>query len=297
MFFGGTLGQLIVERVRCGLLSPDAHVIEIGAHQGYMMADVMQFVYSLEPSLAKSLHFTIVEPLEQLRLAQQKTLQTAFGEALHVSIIPSLETFTCKEALVVCNELFDAFPCEVIMEEKMLHMENHVPVFAPLEPELKAKAQLLGVEKGEVACGLEAFALTLGMACEACEVIAFDYGEPYPRNDMSLRVYQHHQSYPFFELTCKAGAKERLADFFGVSDVTYDVNFAHVRTAMETAGFAHQETKTQASALVDFGLMGLLELLRQKVDETTYRAELEKAKQLILPSFLGERFKMIRFKK
>jgi len=297
MFFGGTLGKLVVERVRSGALSPRAHIVEVGAHQGHMMADMIQFIYSLEPTLIKSLRFTIIEPLESLRLVQEKNLKAAFGEAVHVSIFPSLEAFTCKEALVFANELFDAFACEVIMEDTMLHIENHVPVFVPIEPALREKARLLGVEKGEITCGLEAFALALRASCEKCECIAFDYGEVLPRNDISLRVYQNHQSTPFFELTCKAGPKEYLAEYFAKADLTYDVHFGHVQQAMEAAGFTHQETKTQASALVAFGLMELLEMLQQNVDEATYRAELEKAKQLILPAFLGERFKMIRFTK
>ena len=50
-------------------------------------------------------------------------------------------------------------------------------------------------------------------------------------------------------------------------------------------------------ALVDTGIMELLEMLHDKVEEKIYKQELEKVKILILPNFLGERFKMIRFRK
>lgn len=294
MFFGGTLGKHVVEQVRRGQLSPTAHVVEIGAHQGHMMADMIQFIYSLEPSLATSLHFTVIEPLAPLRQLQQQTFESAFGDALHVKILPSLEALTCKEAVVVANELFDAFPCEVLTQEGMLYLENHLPFFKTPSPEIAAKAQEFGVEKGEIACGLEAFAQALARACERCEFIGFDYGEAYARNDISLRIYQDHQSTPFFELTCKAGSTERLVAFFAKADLTYDVNFAHVRQAMEQAGFSLSALQTQAKALVDFGLLELLELLKVHAGEDAYRKELEKAKQLLLPTFLGERFKMIR---
>jgi SAM-dependent MidA family methyltransferase len=49
-------------------------------------------------------------------------------------------------------------------------------------------------------------------------------------------------------------------------------------------------------ALVDMGLLELLEMLQKNADEKIYKQELEKAKMLILPNFLGERFKMIRFR-
>jgi len=41
----------------------------------------------------------------------------------------------------------------------------------------------------------------------------------------------------------------------------------------------------------------LLEMLKEKVDEKLYKQELEKVKMLILPDFLGERFKMVKFRK
>jgi SAM-dependent MidA family methyltransferase len=45
------------------------------------------------------------------------------------------------------------------------------------------------------------------------------------------------------------------------------------------------------------GILDLLEMLRVNVEEALYKQELEKAKMLIMPDFLGERFKMIRFRK
>jgi SAM-dependent MidA family methyltransferase len=74
------------------------------------------------------------------------------------------------------------------------------------------------------------------------------------------------------------------------------VTFAHLQDAYEEAGITMTEYKTQALALVDMGLLELLEILKKQGGEEMYTHELERAKQLILPSFLGERFKMIRFR-
>jgi SAM-dependent MidA family methyltransferase len=41
----------------------------------------------------------------------------------------------------------------------------------------------------------------------------------------------------------------------------------------------------------------LLEMVRKHAGEKVYTQELEKVKILIMPNFLGERFKMIRFRK
>lgn len=50
-------------------------------------------------------------------------------------------------------------------------------------------------------------------------------------------------------------------------------------------------------ALVNMGILELLEILKEKADEKIYKQELEKVKILIMPNFLGERFKMIKFRK
>ena len=51
------------------------------------------------------------------------------------------------------------------------------------------------------------------------------------------------------------------------------------------------------TALINMGILELLEILKENVEEKIYKQELEKVKMLILPDFLGERFKMIRFRK
>jgi len=81
------------------------------------------------------------------------------------------------------------------------------------------------------------------------------------------------------------------------SDITYDVTFAHVKDVYEAAGVKFVEFKAQMTALVDMGILELLKMLQKHADEKIYKQELEKAKMLIMPNFLGERFKMIRFRK
>ena len=119
--------------------------------------------------------------------------------------------------------------------------------------------------------------------------MSFDYGEMAARPDFSLRVYAKHNVIPFFDEDIK---REEL---FAKSDITYDVTFAHVKDAYEEAGVKFIELKAQMLALIDMGMLELLEMLKDNVDEKVYSQELEKAKMLIMPNFLGERFKMIKF--
>ena len=128
-------------------------------------------------------------------------------------------------------------------------------------------------------------------AAARSEFVTFDYGEMQARPDVSLRVYKEHEVFPFFD-----EALDR-ADAYKKSDITYDVTFAHVKEAFEAAGMTQVEYATQMKALVEMGILELLEILRANADEKVYKQELEKVKTLIMPQFLGERFKMVRFRK
>ena len=128
----------------------------------------------------------------------------------------------------------------------------------------------------------------MASTCNKFEFMSFDYGEMLSRPDFSIRVYAKHEVIPFFDENIKRD------ELFSKSDITYDVTFEHVKDAFIQAGVEFIELKAQMSALVN---MGILEILKQHVQENIYKQELEKVKILILPNFLGERFKMIRFRK
>lgn len=302
MFFGGTLGKHLVDIIDEGFLSSKATVIEIGAHRGYLLADLIQFVYTLRPELLQSLSFVIVEPLKKAREAQAAYFKAAFGDAVQITQLASLEGFTCKEAYIVANELFDAFACEIIHEGKMLHMKGNEAMFVPLDETTKRIAERYHISRGEVGVGYEDFAVALSRACKKFEFVTFDYGDMAPRNDMSLRVYKSHKVYPFFTLTpfAKEEAPEdgtTLEELVNVSDLTYDVCFEHLKGAFEDSGATQVKYCTQMVGLVDFGISELLELLQKNVDKATYQNEIGKVNQLINPAYFGERFKMAVFRK
>ncbi len=295
MFFGGSIANHIIQTIDSGFLSKNATILEIGAHKGYLLADIIQFIFTLRPNLLKTLKFAVVEPLENIRCEQENYFKKSFGDSLHVNIASSIKELTCKEAFIVSNELFDAFTCEVVMENRMLHVNSNKVAFKELDKTTKELALKYNIKKGEVPLGLEEFAGELFSSFKRYKFISFDYGQKELRGDISLRVYSKHKVYPFFELTPFAGDKNRLLDFFGKSDITYDVCFSTLQTAFENKGVKMERFCTQMVALSEFGITDLLAILQKNSDEKTYKKELEKAKQLLLPNFLGERFKMISF--
>jgi SAM-dependent MidA family methyltransferase len=264
-----------------------------------MSADIAQFVYTLRPELLSTLRFIIIEPLESLRVRQQRYLDESFGGAVKFEWYESLDEVRVDEAFVVANELFDAFACEVVKSGEMLYIDEGRAVFGAMDERVRAHCEKYKMGVGEVAIGYEEFASSLARAVGKCEFVTFDYGQKYARNDVSLRVYAKQKTYPFFSLTEFApdAKAPSLSELYKKSDLTYDVNFAHLSRAFAEAGWSEEEFCTQGSALVEFGLSDLLDTLRRNVPEEAYRSELGKAMQLIDPSFLGERFMMIRFRR
>ena len=291
-FFGGTVAKHIIALVDEGFLDTDATICEIGAHHGYFMADVIEFIFTLRPELLQSFDFVIVERFDALQEQQRSYLKECFGDAITLSHVKSLSELSVDNAFFIANEIFDAFACELFFKGKTGRVDEEGTVVFDVDNEwVSEKAAKYHKDRGEIAVGYEEFAKEMAAAAKRFEFMSFDYGEMMARPDFSLRVYDKHKVYAFFdeELNRKQA--------FGSTDITYDVTFEHVKDAYEEAGVGFIELKAQMTALVNMGILELMEMLRTHVDDKIYKQELEKVKTLILPEFLGERFKMIRFRK
>ena len=290
-FFGGSVAKHIISLIDEGFLEKNATICEIGAHHGYFLADVIEFIYTLRADLLSSLEFVIIERFDDLQAHQRNYFQESFGDVIKLTHYKSLSELKCKNAFFIANEIFDAFPCELYYKGKTGRVDNHSIEFDVDNDWVEQKALKYFKDRGEIAIGYEEFAKEMAESCDKFEFMSFDYGEMSARPDFSLRVYAKHDVIPFFDENIKRD------ELFAKSDITYDVTFAHVKDAYAEAGVDFVELKAQMVALVDMGILDLLEILKENVDEKIYKQELEKAKMLIMPNFLGERFKMIRLRK
>ncbi|MEA1892727.1 MAG: SAM-dependent methyltransferase [Campylobacterota bacterium] len=290
-FFGGTIAKHIISLVDDGFLAENGVICEIGAHHGYFLADVIEFIYTLRPKLLSSLKFVIIERFDDLQTQQKDYFQDSFGDAISLTHYKSLSELECENAFFIANEIFDAFPCELYYKGKVARVDGSSVEFDVDDIWVEEKAKKYHKDRGEIAIGYEEFAKEMSTTCDKFEFVSFDYGEMLARPDFSIRVYSKHKVIPFFDEEIK---REEL---FAKSDITYDVTFEHVKDAYTEVGVEFLELKTQMVALIDMGILELLEMLKENVDEKIYKQELEKAKMLIMPNLLGERFKMIRFRK
>ncbi|MGZ5208323.1 MAG: SAM-dependent methyltransferase [Sulfuricurvum sp.] len=290
-FFGGTIAKHIINRIDEGFLTHDSLICEFGAHHGYLLADIIEFLHTLRPQLLQTLRFGIVERFDALQEQQKSYFAESFGDAIHLEHYHNVSEIKALCVFFIANEIFDAFSCELFYQGKIGRVENGKILFDVKSPEALEHTQKYKKDRGEITIGFESFAKTLASSVPKFEFMSFDYGELEARSDFSIRVYQEHQVIPLFDENLE------LDTVFGVTDITYDVNFAHVRDAFEAEGLKCVQYATQLVALVEMGILDLLSLLKEKVSDEIYIQELEKVKILITPSLMGERFKMIRFTK
>jgi len=295
-FFGGTIGKKIVDTIKKGELPKDTTIIEIGAHHGYLLADIIQFIYTLEPKLLQTLNFAIVEKFENLQIQQKKYLKESFGDVIRLKHYNNLEDVKLPHAFIVANEIFDAFSCELVYTKdnqlQMAYVKNHKIEFEPcFDKNIINHCKKYKIEKGEIAVGYEQFAQTLCKNIKRFNFVTFDYGDRVPRNDFSIRIYSHHKVFPLFEEGLD------LEKYYNRSDITYDVFFKHLKDCFTKLDIKEAIFKTQMVALVEFGITDLLEILKNNVDENNYLREAQKVKTLIQPTGMGDRFKMLFIKK
>ena len=74
------------------------------------------------------------------------------------------------------------------------------------------------------------------------------------------------------------------------------MNFSHVINSFKQAGVKEVTYKTQLQALIDFGIIELLEILKEQAGETAYLKETQKVKTLLEPTGMGDRFKMLQIR-
>lgn len=288
-FFGGSIAQHIIKRIDEGFLAEDSLICEIGAHHGYLLADIIEFLHTLRPQLLQTLRFGIVERFDTLQAQQKQYFEESFGDEIALEHYYDVREINATCAFFIANEIFDAFSCELFYKGKIGRVEEGKVIFDVESPECFTHALKYKKDRGEIAIGYESFAKSMSLSIPKFEFMSFDYGEMDARSDFSIRVYQEHKVFPLFDEDLD------MQKAFATTDITYDVNFAHVKEAFEAQGLKCVQYSTQLVALVEMGILDLLSTLKEKASDEIYIQELEKVKVLITPSLMGERFKMIRF--
>ena len=295
-FFGGAIALDIIKAIKEGRLDKNCSIIEIGAHHGYLLADIIQFIYTLEAKLLDTLNFVIVERFDTLQEQQKKYIEESFNKTIKLSFCKDIKELNLPSAYILANEIFDAFACELVFtKDKILQqafVKDHKIHFITCKNKaLIEHCKKYNITKGEVCLTSEDFITTLNQNIKHYEFLTFDYGDKQVRNDFSSRIYKKHEVHPLFEENIN------LNNFYKKSDLTYDVHFNHLINLFSKNSSCKTEFKTQMKALIDFGILDLLEMLKEHTNHDVYLREVQKVKTLIEPTGMGDRFKMLKVSK
>jgi len=290
-FFGASIANYFYKLIKKDAVKRDGWLVEIGAHQAYLLCDMIQWLYTCDPTLAKTLKFGIVERQVEVQKAQLEYIKERFGDDVIVRHFNDISELEAEYAFVVANEIFDAFPCELLKDKKIATVEKDKIYWEKASVDLLSWVAKHDLRQGEIALGYEEFAKHMASGLERCDFISFDYGERYVRNDFSIRIYRKHETFPLFDEELK------LSESYKKDDITYDVNFEHVVEAFTEAGFKEEHYETQSRALIRFGIIDILELFAKQATQKQYTSQADKIKTLISPTMMGDRFKLIHLRK
>ncbi len=301
---GPIFGELLARQIgeMAGVLGPIAgfDLVEAGAGNGRLSADILAAIAARDPSLLQRLRLHLVEASPQAREAQAATLGIHAGRL----VSSSGELPRQYEGVLLANELLDAMPVhQVVMRESGL-LETYVVEEAgrliardgPVSsPELEQYLAALEVEL-EPGWRVEINLRARDWIAEAARrltrgfVILIDYGHPATtlysasHSGGTLTSFRRHTT------TEQAGhgGPAWLADP-GDQDITAHVDFTTVARVAEAGGLTTLGFMDQT-----YFLMGLLEHLGERELSDVERRG---AKTLIMPGGLGSTFKVMIFGK
>jgi SAM-dependent MidA family methyltransferase len=274
-------------------------LLEFGAGSGALAVAVLT---RLEQLGALPDRYLILEPSPDLQARQQERLSAAVPHLVErcrwLTGLP-----VDLRGLVLANEVLDAMP---------VHRFRIGPDGEPLEifvterdgtlSEIAAPIRSIGLAAALAAIQDAGFARTPGYSSEinlragpwlaavgdaltAGLVLLIDYGYPaaaYYQPDRTmgtLMCHWRHQAYgdPFRHL--------------GLQDITAHVDFSAVARAGLAAGFVIAGFATQAHFLIGCGIDRFLTIESGAIEDSLNQTQA--AKQLLLPSAMGERFKVL----
>jgi len=278
-------------------------ILEFGAGTGIMAAQILAELDELEPGRAVS--YLILELSPELQQRQRQTLQEQIPQ-LSDRVEWITEVPQGFSGVVLANEVLDAMPVHVFrrtpqgLEEQWVSMQEPELklLWRPAQEELGREVAVIEQEVGELAPGyvsevnlrLAPWLQMLGERLAQAVVLLIDYG--YTRQE-----YYHRQR-NMGTLIChyRHQAHEDVLVRPGLQDITASVDFSAVAGAAEKAGLHVLGFSSQANFLFGCGLETLLAASNPDAVEQ-HLVAMQGVKQLILPTAMGERFKVMALEK
>ena len=283
--FGKLLAAQFVEMRQLLGEPEDFTLVEQGANDGQLLADILAAWPGPAPRVI------IVEPLEQRRAAQRKTLAPWIDCVQHVTREDELPNFT---GVFFANELLDAFPVKILVRDRTIWRErrvdydgtNFVFVDAPWSGEAPDVPEEIPHFVTEVCPSLAPWLQTVASRVQSGWLLLIDYGHPsairhqLARAAGTLAAYREHQR-----------LDDPLADP-GAQDLTAHVDFTAVARAAEQAGLSLAGFTDQHHALTALAARIFPSMPDAQLTDEAAR-EMRALRQLLHPESMGTSFKFL----
>ncbi|EGV18592.1 class I SAM-dependent methyltransferase [Thiocapsa marina] len=270
-------------------------MLELGAGTGALAVELLQALEQLEALPGR---YLILEPSPDLQERQRTLIQERIPHlAERCAWLPRLpETL---RGIVLANEVLDAMPVhrfgirddgaidEVFVTERAgVFLEVTAPVRSLGLADAVAALQAEGFARApgyssEINLRLPPWMTALGHTLDAGLVLLVDYG--YPRS----AYYQPDRTMGTLMCHLRHQAHDDPYTHIGLQDITAHVDFTAVAEAGVAAGFDLAGFTTQAHFLIGCGIDRILAESPDAFHLTPG------AKQLLLPTIMGERFKVM----
>ncbi len=262
-------------------------VLEIGAHDGTLAADILSELRQLSPDAWQALEYAIPEPLPRLRGLQKTRLENSASRML---VAESFDDIAAKAlpGIAFGNEILDALPFHLIERKggawQELHViagENETLALEPRETSIQLGSAFPEGYRTEVRTNFPDFLADV-TACLTDGLLMFaDYGFAAPeyydvyRSSGTLRTFSSH----------KAGEDPFAAP--GETDITAHVDFTDLAKASIALGYFPSAFTSQGSYLTQ---LAKPMILNGGMDDAKTIAQFQ---SLTHPARLGAKFHII----
>lgn len=286
-------------------LGPEAEFVEIGGGSGAFAEIMLKRLLALDALPAR---YAILEPSADLRERQRERL----GRSLIPPVFDLVEWLDGPpeaqwNGVLFANEVIDALPTArftlhegEVFEEYVAWDDDRgfIRTDRPADPLLSAAVRhverYLGVPfadgyRSELLPQLPYWVQAVMGRLDAGAMLFVDYGYPRrefylpQRDEGTLRAFYRHHTHNNVYL------------WPGLQDLTTSVDFTALAEAGTHAGFELSGYCNQASFLLGNGLQQRIEEAETRADESHMQRLRNEARQLTLPSEMGERFQVMCF--
>ena len=268
------------------------NLIELGAGNGEMM-NVLINTFKTFPKFNNACNINVLEKSNLLKKIQKEKIKNK-----NVKWLKNLDELNNLPSIFIANEFFDALPIKQFIKKKNNWYERYVkfnnlkkPIFQDipfdmmkLEKKLKIKISYKQefVEYSPLALKYLKI-MTTKIKLYDGGILIIDYGYTNKKIKNTLQAISHHKY-------------SNVLDFFGKSDISYNINFSLIDRIIIKLGFFCSLITNQKEFLTRLGIIQRAEILSKNMPFSKKADIYFRLKRLIDKSQMGNLFKVMLIK-